>query len=125
MARYGFQGRFLLDSGGSLRAQVIFRASRMNETKTLSGSYSGDWGAWWAAQEVVSSGFSMLRAEQCNSLATSGRGTVLVRHLEVASIRRGRRMRAFCVLGMGATASVISSGPVKKVSTFKVKGFLV
>lgn len=34
-------------------------------------------------------------------------------------------MRAFCVLGVGAAAFVISSGPVKKVSTFKVKGFLV
>lgn len=34
-------------------------------------------------------------------------------------------MRAFCILGMGAAAFVISSGPVKKVSTFKVKGLLV
>lgn len=89
MTRSGFQGRYLLDSGGSLRAQVIFRASRTSETKAfkLNGSYSGDWGAWWAAQGKVSLGFSMLRTEQYNSLAMFGRGTALVSHVEVASIR--------------------------------------
>lgn len=46
-------------------------------------------------------------------------------HPDVASASGERKMRALCPWDRGQWALGISSGPIKKFFTFKVKGFLV